>query len=302
MASHLKQLPDKGEIFLDHVGWMIPDMQSASEAFLKLGFVLTPYSEHSNENAITGEITLQGSANRLIMLETGYLELLTDVTGMDTNVSQHLRTSMKRYIGVHLAAFSIADAEVEAERLLSVGFELQPTVNLRRTIEAADGAQAGVAFSVIRPKFGSIAEGRIQSLTHHTPEHMWQSRYIHHANALNSLTGIIFCTRDPETSAKRFSKYTNRPVHSSPLGYGITTDRGQLIFTDKETLAARFGGIRAPDLPSIAALIFTSSDFEVTREYMNTQKIELLEDQPDRLIVNPDHAMGTALIIENQRV
>lgn len=302
MASQLRQLPDSGEIFFDHIGWMIPDMDEASKVFSRLGFILTPYSEHTNRHATTGEITAQGSANRLIMLETGYLELLTDVAGIDTPVSQNLHACLKRYIGVHLAAFSIADANTEADRLSAAGFELQPTVNLRRTIEAADGTQAEVAFSVIRPKFGSIAEGRIQSLTHHTPQHMWQQRYINHSNAITALSGIVICSRDPQASARRFSDYTNRPFTPSPEGYNITTDRGCLTFTSKESLSENFADLKAPDLPSIPALNFHSSNLETTRAFLKGQKIELLADQPDRLIVAPGEAMGAALIIEPQKV
>lgn len=302
MTSHLRQLPEGHEIFFDHVGWMIPDMKAASDAFLRLGFVLTPYSEHTNENAETGKITPQGSANRLIMLETGYLELLTDVAGIDTPVTQNLHASMQRYVGVHLAAFSVADAKAEAERLTKAGFKLQSTVNLRRTIEAADGTQAGVAFSVIRPHFGSIVEGRIQSLTHHTPQHMWQQRYTEHSNAISALTGIVFCTSDPHSSAKRFTRYTNRPLQTSPAGYEITTDRGRLLFTTKESLSSQFSGLEAPDTPSIPALIFSSSCLETTRTFMHRQNIKLLADSDGTLIVHPKEAMGAALIIEEQKL
>lgn len=297
MTAHSQQLPDRGEVFLDHVGWMIPHMEKTGDAFSRLGFVLTPYSEHSNKNATTGEITRQGSANRLIMLETGYLELLTDVADIQSSVAQNLRASMKRYIGLHLVAFSTADVEAETGRLTDAGFDLQPTVNLRRTIEAADGSEVEVAFSVIRPRFGSIAEGRIQSLTHHTPEHMWQQRYQKHINAIVALSGIVMCSNDPQASAKRLSLYTNRSAYPLPYGCGISTDRGKIIFTGKDTLSEQFGGLEAPDLPSIPALMFTSSSLEETRTYFHNQNIQLLADQPDRLIVHPDDAMGCALII-----
>ncbi len=69
-----------------------------------------------------------------------------------------IKESMGRYVGVHLIAFGVADAPAEAERLGAAGFRLQATVNLRRTIEAADGSEVQVAFTVVRARFGSIPE------------------------------------------------------------------------------------------------------------------------------------------------
>ena len=62
-----------GEIFLDHVGWMVPDMVKAASVFDALGFTLTPLSIHHDKNPETGEAVLVGSSNRLAMLSFGYL-------------------------------------------------------------------------------------------------------------------------------------------------------------------------------------------------------------------------------------
>ena len=64
-----RQTPTGDEVFFDHVAWMTADMDRASAAFERLGFVLTPYSEHGNRDPETGERQVQGSANRLAMLE-----------------------------------------------------------------------------------------------------------------------------------------------------------------------------------------------------------------------------------------
>ena len=98
-------LPGPGEIYLDHVGWYVPDLDEVARVFGKLGFPLTPIALHGDKDPNTGEVIPQGSANRLAMLEHGYLEFLTDVEGTDTPVSRHMRDRMDQYIGVHLTAF-----------------------------------------------------------------------------------------------------------------------------------------------------------------------------------------------------
>ncbi len=98
---------------------MVPDIDAASKAFTRLGFPLTPYSVHGDRNPETGRIIPQGSANRLAMLERGYIEILTAVEGAATAVAQHLRNSMARYVGVHLIAFAVAGNSTEPRSWLT---------------------------------------------------------------------------------------------------------------------------------------------------------------------------------------
>ena len=97
-----------------------------------------------------GTLIPMGSANRLVMLEGGYLEILTPVAGVDTPLSRHMAGCIARNPGVHLIAFTVADAERDAGRVAAAGFDLQPTVHLRRTIEGNDGSETEVSFTVMR--------------------------------------------------------------------------------------------------------------------------------------------------------
>lgn len=296
-----RQLPGRGEMYLDHVGWMVPDMDAATRAFTRLGFALTPYSLHGNQDSETGRIVPQGSANRLAMLERGYLEILTPVAGADTAMARHLKDSMGHYVGVHLIAFGVADADAEAERLADAGFRLQPTVNLRRTIEAADGSAVQVAFTVVRPRFGSIPEGRLQVLTHLSPEHLWQARYIARDNAITGLSEAVLAVPDPAASAERLTRFTGRGVRETDGGGTILLDRGRLTFSSPEAMARRYGGLRLPPGPTMAAVGLVSRDLDRTRGFLLGRGVRLLVDGPERLIVDPQDAMGAALVIEPEK-
>ncbi len=301
MASLGRQLPLTGEMYLDHVGWMVPDLEAATRTFTRLGFVMTPRSLHGNQDPETGRVVPQGSANRLAMLERGYLEFLTPVAGTDTAVTRHLNDSIGRYVGVHLIAFGVADADAEAARLAGAGFRLQPPVNLRRTIEAADGSDVQVAFTVIRPPFGSIPEGRLQVLTHLTPDHMWQARYIARDNAIAGLSEAVLAVPDPKASAERLARFTGREVLTTDGGGTIMLDRGRLSFATPDALARRFGGLSLPPAPATAAVGFVSRDLDRTRGVLLGRELRLLVDEPERLIVDPRDAMGAALVIEPEK-
>ena len=297
MADENKQLPAKGEIFLDHVGWYVPNLDDVARIFGRLGFALTPYSLHGDRDPETGRIIAQGSANRLALLERGYLEFLTDVEGSDTPVGSHLRREMERYIGVHLTAFSVSDAASEADRLARDGFSLQPIVHLRRRIEGAGGADVEVGFTVVRAAFGSIPEGRMQTLTHHTPEHVWQPRYIAQGNAVTGLGEVVFAVTDASASAQRLAKFTARPAIETAPGMSVVLDRGRLTFLEPGDVCRSLGIEAMPEAPAAVAVGLVSRDLAETREFLLVQGVSLAVDEPDRLIVGADEALGCALII-----
>ena len=209
-AGAAPQLPNDSQIFLDHIGWMAPDMARASAALDALGLTLTPYSVHAHRDPATDELKPVGTANRLAMLPTGYLEVLTPVDGASSPVAKHVKACIARHVGVHLVAFTVADAEAKARALAKSGFTVQPPVHLRRTIEAADGRKVEVAFTVVRPAFDHFPEGRVQVLAHHTPDHMWQSRYFPTASPYEALVEVAYVVDDPVETAERFARFPGR--------------------------------------------------------------------------------------------
>ena len=158
------QSPGAGKIFLDHVGWMAPDMERAAAVFERLGFPLTPYSVHGDRDPVTGTLKPVGTANRLAMLEQGYLEILAPIDGHQTPLVQHLRNAISHHTGVHLLAFSVNDAEETAREIAAREVTLLPAVHLRRTIEGEDGQDAEVAFTVVRAAFEQFPEARVRAV------------------------------------------------------------------------------------------------------------------------------------------
>src|SRR5262245_18309881 len=162
------QLPQAGQIFLDHVAWMVPDIAAASAVFEQLGFPLTPYSVHGDRDPVTGDLKPVGTANRPAMLPQVYIEILTAVEGVHSPDTRHFHASVAHHVGVHLLAFTVTDPAAESRRIEASNIAMRPVVNLRRTIEAEDGSSAEVAFTVVRAEFAQFPEARTQLLAHHT--------------------------------------------------------------------------------------------------------------------------------------
>ncbi len=298
---HDKQTPDEGQVFFDHVAWLVNDMDVASVVFERLGFILTPYSIHGNRDPETGERIPQGTANRLAMLGTGYIELLCEAGDIMAPVVEDLRSRLSRYLGVHLIAFTDPNAEAANKRISDNGIAVQPMVHLRRDVEAADGSETEVQFSVIRAAFDAIPEGRIQVITHHTPEHMWQDRYISCANGIIGLAGATLCVEDPSASVKNFEKIAGRTATAVDVDeVHLVCDRGGMrLVTPKRLAEIAPNVITPPSLPYTAFIEFVADDLDVSRTYFASVGISTTE-KDGMLLVDPKDSLGTGLIIRQR--
>jgi hypothetical protein len=251
-ADH--QLPLGEEILLDHVGHFVADREAASRAFARCGFAPTPVSVQVNPDG-----SLTGTGNVCAMLARGYVEVLFKTAS--TPLGAELDLSMARYRGVHLAAFAVADAGKAHARLGAAGFALRPLVNMQRPVDTETGP-AKAAFTVARVERGAMAEGRIQILTHHTEDAVWQKRWLAHPNGARALASVVIVVPDVQEAAARFARFTGRAAAPTRLGWMIALDRGRVDLVTRAAFEAAVPEIAIPDLPFIGAygLVVASLD------------------------------------------
>jgi hypothetical protein len=260
------QNPSSGKLNIDHVAHFVPHIDAASAALEQAGFTLTPFSEQSHRLEPGGPLTPAGAGNRCVMLREGYLEFLTP-TG-DTPIAQQLRSAIQRYTGLHLIALGTAAAEADHARLEKNGFSPLPAVALQREIGTTDGS--GTArFTVVRVPPGTMAEGRIQYCQQHTPELLWQPRWLEHRNHARGLAAVIICVADPQEAAQRYARYTGLLAQLSGTQWRIDTQRGALLFVTPAAVEQKLG-ITAPALPWIAGYVLTSDKLAATRDALHS--------------------------------
>ena len=240
-----RQLPLDDEIFLDHVGHFVPDAQAASHALTRAGFAPTPVSVQVD---LAGAPT--GTGNVCAMFARGYIEVLFKTA--PTPIAAELDASMARYPGVHLAAFAVADASVAHRRLGEVGFALRPLVSMQRPVGTETG-QATAAFTVARVERGAMAEGRIQMLTHHTEDAVWQPRWLTHPNGARGLASVVIAVADVDEAAARFACFTGRPAMTTRSGQTIELDRGRVELVTRDAFEAALPEIAIATLPFMGA-------------------------------------------------
>jgi len=177
-----------------------------------------------------------GASNRCVMLDEGYIELLSPTH--DTPSAQRLRAYMGKYTGVHLVCFGTPDAEGE-RRLEAHGFAPQ-------LVEFERKVKGGVArFRAVRVPPETMPEGRIQYVEHLTPEHVWLPGFVNDSK----LDEVYVVATDPVEAATRWARFTALIPRRDGDGVRLQAARGSIVIGTQAAIAKR-----AADVPAAPAI------------------------------------------------
>jgi len=291
----LRHTPPGDGIYLDHLAHWIPDLAAGAEVLERMGFVLTPRTEHTHSPAPGAPVEPAGTANHCIMLRAGYLEILTATA--DTEVAREVRARLAHHVGVHLAAFCVNDAAAERERLLAAGFPQRPLVALEREARMADGRSETLRFTVVRPEAGSLPEGRVQFLTQHTPELVWEPRWLRHRNGVLGLTGVVFCAGDVEACAQRYARYLRAAPAPVAGGQVLALERGAVAILDRSACREAFAGAAVPEAPCMAGYALEVEDLPSSRAFLDGAGFECRDAPGGALAVPLPDALGSVMVL-----
>lgn len=293
-----RQLPQGDEIFLDHVGYFVADLEAAGRQLQRLGFQVSPRNVQYNANE-QGDLVPAGTSNRLTLLDRGFIEVLA-ATG-ETALADQLRRAIARYQGLHLIALTHADMAAQRRRLMTAGFAMQSIVNLRRRVPAPEGERQ-MAYSVLRTEPGQMAEGRVQMLTNHTPELLWTPGSMAHENRVDALTELLICVRDPAEAALRYGRFVGRTTESREGCALIALDRGHLLLVDANRAAAMLPDLTLPDVPYIAGVALRSADLGETRSVLARNGFHPLVATAELICIGPADALGAYLLFHAESI
>jgi hypothetical protein len=292
-----RQLPRGREVFLDHVGYFVPDLEAAGSRLERLGFRVSLTNVQTNADA-NGDLKPSGTSNRLAKLKFGFLEILAATH--DTPLADQFKQALARYAGLHLIALSYDDLPAQRARLVEAGFAMQDVVELKRRDRTLPGTPE-VHFSVLRPQPGAMAEGRVQWVTPRTPDTVWRADTITTGNGAEGPTDMLLCVDDPAAVAARYGRYVGRaPVMRGGL-HVVTLDRGGLVFADAAQTAKILPDFRLPGLPFMAGQALRA-DLSLTRATLARNGIKPVFSSSDRVCVGPADALGGYMLFHSPAV
>jgi len=289
------QLPPPGVVFLDHVAHFVPEMDAAATALERCGFRLTPFTAQTNR--VNEEAVPAGTGNRCAMLRQGYVEIL--IATAETELARQLRERIADHIGLHLAAFSSADAAAEHRRLAATGFATLPIVDMRRPV-ATDRGSEDARFTIARIAHGSMREGRVQFLTHHTERLVWREGFVDHPNSARALTGLWIAADDPTEPAARFARFTGRPATQAGDVTTIATERGTVHIARPRYMRDAFGITPAGTLPCFVAAQIAVTDLAILQNCLRdaglSRRRVRLAAKDEAIAVDLPAALGGAML------
>ena len=273
MKTPDRQRPPPGELFLDHVSHFVPDLDAAAGVFEKLGFYVT-----ANSAQVTPEGPV-GASNRCVMLDEGYIELLTPTH--DTPAAQRMRSSMARFVGVHLACFGTPQAEAEQAR---------PLVDLQRQVENAEK----VRFKVVRPAAGRMPEGRIQFVEQLTPEAIWTEKNLAQRNGATGLKALYVVAADPLDAAARWAEFTGMLPRREGDLVCLQASRGRVYIGEPSALKTILGAV--PPAPALAGYALACGHPEELAERCRTLGLAVKKSAAGHAISLPPTLGGVWLV------
>lgn len=279
---------------LDHAAVMVRDLDASSTTYERLGFHLTPLSQHSGARTPGGEVVQWGCANRCIMLQQGYLELMgvIDSSLYDNKVPEFLG----RYEGIHILAFGCRDGTAVAARLAKDGFGADGIHRLARSLDTPDGEQEA-AFNLVRLPPEEMPECRVLAIEHLTRDFLWQERYMTHPNGAIALEELVVCVDNPATVATRYERYFGIPASEDGNSRRFTLREGCFVLTDPDFLRSAHR-IEAPTTPYASALKVRTQSLKNTEKHLIENAIKFTETNHGLQVPASEAAGATLIFIE----
>ncbi len=168
----------------DHLVVMLRDqLTERAPALEKDGYRLTEVSVHN-----------LGSINRLIPLDSTYIELL----GWPAGQPPARKEIADQPLGLDALVFRTQDAQATYERLARDGFQVNAVQRLERPVTLA-GEERMARFDTVRFAEQPIRGLRLYFCQHLTPQYIWNQAAMRHENGAVSLDHIAI--KAPEAQA-----------------------------------------------------------------------------------------------------
>ncbi|MER8830643.1 VOC family protein [Mesorhizobium sp. M0938] len=159
---------------IDHVVLVVPDLDRAGQAFEAGGFHVTEKAAHS---------TAMGTANRCIMLDGTYIELMGIVTETPSNLPW--RTLLDMGQGIRGLAFRSTDISASGKELTQANIAIEQTRHFSR-----ETSQGELRFSVVRIDPAETPGLQCLVCQHHTAERLWTAQSMRHPNGAVGLQSL----------------------------------------------------------------------------------------------------------------
>lgn len=280
--------------WLDHVAVVSDRPADLFATYERMGFRLSTLSRHAGALR-PGEAPVPwGTGNRCAMFRSGYLELLAIVDpAMPCGI---FPTLLQRYAGIHIVAFGSMHLDAMAERMKGQGIKVTGVAALERELETPQGMRTG-KFSLLRMEDAETPEARMNILTHHTPDYLWQPQLMDHPNGAVALNAVLVSVADVDEAARRYERILGIAATRDGAVRCFAMASGEFRLVAADALGTVLPGFEQSVVPQCIAVSIGVADPARTRAFLERQAVPFAEID-GRLVVPSRAAMGAAVVFE----
>lgn len=268
---------------LDHVGFMVRDLDAGAARWRKLGFQLAPRSPQMGATPDGAVMAPWATANHCTMFERGYLELI-GIT--DPKRHNPWAAFMDRFEGIHITALRCRNADTAYTALAKRADGFDPPLQRRRDAPYGDGARE-FRFRNIFSQDDKYPEGRFIVIEHQTPEVIWQPALMTHPNGAVSFDEVVFC--GASDTAARIAAITGEAARD---GRFYLSGGGSASVMDQAAFGSRFPGAARPVAPCVAAIVIDVDDLSKVSACLSKAAITPNRAADGALWVSAEQANG----------
>ena len=280
---------------VNHVGMAVASIEAVAAQYEAFGFQLTPFSAHSGAWKPGEAVTRLGAGNRCVMFRHNYLEILASED--PARPAERIERFLARHQGAHIICFGTDDTQAVDARLVAAGVKTSGVIPLQRDVDTPDGVRTA-KFERVQFAPDASPEGYIQAARHLTPEYIHQARYLEHPNGATELSEVLLVVDDADAFERKYAAYTGRAaerigvkrVFRFPLVSAVS-------IVARDDASAVIPGSQTPPVPCIAGVVFKVPSIAAQAERLSQARLRFA-NQPQRLVVPAEEALGVAVIFE----
>jgi len=287
-APILELKPMKHILGIDHLGWLVRDLDAVAASFVQLGFTLSPRQTHSPN---------MGSANHTFVPGDTYVELIAFIHPTPFNEPWRRRVAERE--GLYIASARTDNAAAAFGELRAAGFGTSELVTHSRPATLPDGSIVEVAFDVIYLDEKTMAPLHVSVCGHRSPEHIFIARLSRHANTAVALKDIQVVVADAAPAAARCAALFGAAPQRQSGALRVVAANVSIDFIDPSQAPPHLSsqsGLDAPAAACFEVVSLATAEAVLLRNGVASQRLG------SRLVVPSSSAGGCAIEFEQRQL
>jgi catechol 2,3-dioxygenase-like lactoylglutathione lyase family enzyme len=281
---------------IDHLVVAVRDLDGAATFYQRLGFQVGARNRHP-----------WGTENRLVQLQTSFIELIT--LGEGAEIPPHgsdvfsfgafVRDYLGARQGLAMLVLDSGDAEADAQTFAEKGIgSFQPFFFERRG-RRPDGTPTQVAFTLAFARDEAAPQAGFLVCRHHFPDNFWSPEFQRHDNKAVDIGAVAFAVPEPERHRAFLAAFTGaEPERIAEHDLSFPLQGAHLDVMTPDDAAEAYGSVEVdPGQPSLAAFSVRVEDIGRQGRWLDAAEVPY-QHIGSRIVVPASAAFGVAIAFE----